>query len=45
MTFLLPRLFEVRMLGVSTDLAVTGALAAVVYALAAFAQLVVGRPD
>ena len=43
MTFLVPRLFEVRMLGVSTDIAVTGALAAVVYAVAAFAQLLVGR--
>ena len=31
------------MLGISTDIAVTGALAAVVYAVAAFAQLVVGR--
>lgn len=43
MTFLIPRLFEVRMTGVSTDIAVTGALAALVYAIAAFAQMVVGR--
>ena len=43
MTFLVPRLFEVRMPGISEDIAITGALAAVVYAIAAFAQLLVGR--
>ena len=43
MTFLVPRLFEVRMLGISEDIAIMGALAAVVYAIAAFAQLLVGR--
>lgn len=43
MTFLLPRMFEVAMPGVSTDVAITGALAAAVYGVAAFAQLLVGR--
>ena len=41
--FIIPRLFEVRMTGVSVDIAVTGALAACVYAVAAFSQLIVGR--
>ena len=43
MTFIIPRLFEVRMLGITSDIAVTGILASVIYAVAAFAQLVVGR--
>ena len=43
MTFLLPRLFDVRMQGITTDIAVTGTLAATIYVVAAFAQLVVGR--
>jgi len=43
MTFLVPRLFDVRMTGITDDIAVTGALAAVVYAAAAFSQLAVGR--
>ena len=43
MTFLIPRMFEVSMPGVSTDVAVTGTLAAMVYGIAAFAQLLVGR--
>jgi len=43
MTFVIPRMFEVSMPNVSTDVAVTGMLAAVVYAVAAFSQLVVGR--
>jgi MFS family permease len=43
MTFLIPRMFEVGMPNISTDVAYTGMLAAVVYAAAAFAQLVVGR--
>ena len=43
MTFLIPRLFDVRMQGISTDIAVTGTLAAAIYVVAAFAQLVVGR--
>ena len=43
MTFLIPRLFEVRMQGITADIAVTGTLASIIYAVAAFAQLVVGR--
>jgi len=43
MTFLIPRLFEVRMQGITSDIAVTGTLASIIYAVAAFAQLVVGR--
>jgi len=43
MTFLIPRMFEVSMPSVSADVAVTGALAAFVYAVAAWAQLGVGR--
>lgn len=42
MTFIVPRLFEVHLGGISTDVAVTGSLAALVYALSAFAQLVMG---
>jgi len=41
--FLIPRLFEVKMNGVSTDVAVTGLLAGAVYAAAAFAQVGVGK--
>ncbi len=43
MTFLIPRLFEVRMQGISADIAATGSLAAAIYVVAAFAQLLVGR--
>jgi MFS family permease len=43
MTFIVPRMFEVSVPNVSVDVAVTGALAALVYAVAAWAQLVVGR--
>jgi len=43
MTFLIPRLFEVRMQGITSDIAMTGTLASIIYAVAAFAQLVVGR--
>ena len=43
MTFLIPRLFDVRMHGISSDIAVTGTLAAAIYVVAAFAQLIVGR--
>ncbi len=43
MTFLIPRMFEVSMPAVSVDVAVTGILAAIVYAVAAWAQLGVGR--
>ncbi|MBC8338610.1 MAG: MFS transporter [Rhodospirillales bacterium] len=43
MTFLIPRMFEVSMPAVSVDIAVTGALAALVYGVAAWAQLFIGR--
>ena len=43
MTFLIPRLFDVRMYGITEDIAVTGFLAAIIYSVAAFAQLVVGK--
>ena len=43
MTFIIPRMFEIKMSGISLDLAVTGFLAGMVYAVAAFAQLIVGR--
>ena len=43
MTFIIPRMFEVSMAGISIDVAVTGGLAAIVYAVAAWAQLGVGR--
>jgi len=43
LTFLIPRMFEVSMPGVSVDIAITGALAALVYAIASWAQLGVGR--
>jgi MFS family permease len=41
--FLIPRLFEVKLTGISTDVAITGALAGAVYAAAAFAQIGVGK--
>ncbi|MCF8466534.1 MAG: MFS transporter [Sneathiella sp.] len=43
MTFIIPRMFEVSLPGVTSNIATTGLLAALVYAIAAFAQLVVGR--
>ena len=43
MTFIIPRMFEVRLPGVSTDIAITGLLAGIIYAVAAFAQMIVGR--
>ncbi|WP_293960324.1 MFS transporter [Sneathiella sp.] len=43
MTFVIPRMFEVSMPDVTVDVATTGLLAALVYAIAAFAQMVVGR--
>ncbi|MFC4271571.1 MFS transporter [Sneathiella chungangensis] len=43
MTFVIPRMFEVSLPDVTTNIATTGLLAALVYAIAAFAQLVVGR--
>lgn len=41
--FLIPRLFEVHLTGISTDVAMTGLMAGLVYACAAFAQVGVGR--
>ncbi len=43
MTFIIPRMFEVSMAGISVDVAVTGALAAIVYGVAAWAQLGTGH--
>ncbi len=43
LTFIIPRMFEISMSAISVDVAVTGALAALVYAVAAWAQLGVGR--
>jgi MFS family permease len=43
MTFIIPRMFEVSLAEMSTDVAVTGALAALVYAIASFTQLITGR--
>ena len=43
MTFIIPRYFEIYLIDISTSVAVTGALAAAVYACASFSQIVVGR--
>ena len=43
MTFIIPRYFEIYLVDISTSVAVTGALAAAVYACASFSQIVVGR--
>ena len=43
MTFVVPRYFELYLLGISTSVAVTGALAALVYATASFSQIAIGR--
>ena len=43
MTFVIPRMFEVSLPSVTENVATTGLLAALVYAIAAFAQMVVGR--
>jgi len=42
MTFVVPRYFEVAMTSLSTSVAVTGLLAALVYATASFSQIAVG---
>jgi MFS family permease len=42
MSFLLPRYFEVHMQSISTNVAVTGILAGIVYACASFAQVAIG---
>ncbi len=42
LTFLIPRLFEVNMLQISNDVAITGLLAGFVYAIASFSQIGTG---
>ena len=42
MSFLLPRYFEIHLTSLSTNVAITGILAGVVYACASFAQMAVG---
>ena len=42
MSFLLPRYFELHMQSISTNVAITGILAGVVYACASFAQVAIG---
>ena len=42
MTFVVPRYFEIALPGISTAVAVTGLLAALVYAVASFSQIGVG---
>ena len=42
LTFLIPRLFEVNMLEISSDVAITGLLAGLVYAIASFSQIGTG---
>ena len=43
MTFVVPRYFEIYLVDISTSVAVTGALAALVYACASFTQIAIGR--
>ena len=42
LTFLIPRLFEVNMFEISSDVAITGLLAGLVYAIASFSQIGTG---
>ena len=42
LTFLVPRIFEVNLSGISVDIAITGLLAGIVYAIASFSQVGVG---
>ena len=42
LTFLIPRIFEVNLSGISVDIAITGLLAGIVYAIASLSQVVVG---
>ena len=42
LTFLIPRIFEVKLLGISADIAITGLLAGIVYAIASLSQVGVG---
>ena len=43
MTFIIPRYFETSLSNISTSVAVTGLLAGVVYAIASFSQIFVGK--
>ena len=42
LTFLIPRLFEVNMVQISSDIAITGVLAGLVYGVASFSQIGTG---
>ena len=42
LTFLIPRIFEVNLSGISVDIAITGFLAGIVYAIASLSQVGVG---
>ena len=42
LTFLIPRIFEVNLSGISVDVAITGLLAGIVYAIASLSQVGVG---
>ena len=42
LTFLIPRIFEVYLSGISVDIAITGLLAGIVYAIASLSQVGVG---
>lgn len=42
LTFLIPRIFEVNLSGISVDIAITGLLAGIVYAIASLSQVGVG---
>ena len=42
LTFLMPRIFEVNLSGISVDIAITGLLAGIVYAIASLSQVGVG---
>ena len=43
MTFIIPRYFETSLSSISTSVAITGLLAGVVYAIASFSQIFVGK--
>ena len=42
LTFLIPRIFEVNLSGISVDIAITGLLAGIIYAIASLSQVGVG---
>lgn len=43
MTFIVPRYFEISLSSISSSVAITGALASVVYGCASFAQIAIGK--